>query len=39
MPVYLRNWYLNKLAETRKEENKEAKKQSNQVHRPGVIRK
>ena len=43
MPVYLRNFYMNKLIEVKKKENKEAEKASKQtksnVSRPNIPRK
>ena len=39
MPVYLRNFYYNKLADTRKKENDEIKKQNqktNSISRPAI---
>ena len=43
MPVYLRNFYMNKLVEVKKKENKEAEKASKQsktgVSRPNIPRR
>jgi len=39
MPVYLRNWYIQKLADTFKEEKKQADSQQRKINKPPMVRK